>query len=77
MSFFGSKINLYGVVRRPHAVAMMTINTMASRRYERQQETHFQVMRLIHDNLSISTREIAFRLGISNGGAHYCIKSAC
>ena len=46
---------------------------MASRRYERQQETHFQVMRLIHDNPLISTREIAFRLGISNGGAHYCI----
>ena len=30
-------------------------------------------MRLIHDNPLISTREIAFRLGISNGGAHYCI----
>ena len=30
-------------------------------------------MRLLDKDPSISTREIARRVGISNGGAHYCI----
>ena len=46
---------------------------MASRRDERQQETHFMIMRLLDEDPSISTREIAKQVGISNGAAHYCV----
>ena len=46
---------------------------MASNREERQQETYFKVMRLLGDDPSISTREIARRVGISNGAAYYCV----
>ena len=46
---------------------------MASQREHQQEETHFRVMRLLNDNPSISTREIAERVGISNGAAYYCV----
>ena len=46
---------------------------MASRREQQQQETRLRVMRLLDDNPSISTREIARRVGISNGAAFYCV----
>ena len=46
---------------------------MASQRKQQQQETHFRVMRLLDENPSISTREIAQRVGISNGAAYYCV----
>ena len=46
---------------------------MASNRQERQKETHFKVMRLLEDDPSISTREIAQSVGISNGAAYYCV----
>ena len=46
---------------------------MASRREERQQETHFKVMRLLGEDPTITTREIARRVGISNGAAYYCV----
>ena len=46
---------------------------MASKREERKQETHFNVMRLLNEDPSISTREIADRVGISNGAAYYCV----
>ena len=46
---------------------------MASQREQQQEETHFRVMRLLDEDPSISTREIARRLGISNGAAHYCV----
>ena len=46
---------------------------MASNRDKRQQETHFKVMRLLDEDPSISTREIARRIGISNGTAYYCV----
>ena len=42
-------------------------------REQRQKETHFKVMRLICDNPSITTRDIAREVGISNGAAYYCI----
>lgn len=31
------------------------------------------MMRLLHENPSISTREIANKVGISNGAAYYCV----
>ena len=46
---------------------------MASTREQQQQETHFKVMRLLDEDPSISTREIAKKVGISNGAAYYCV----
>ena len=46
---------------------------MASQREQLQQETHFRVMRLLDEDPSISTREIAKKVGISNGAAYYCV----
>ena len=46
---------------------------MASQRERQQEETHFRVMRLLDEDPSISTREIARRIGISNGAAYYCV----
>lgn len=48
---------------------------MASKREERQKETHFKVMRLLQDYPLISAREIAHKVGISNGPAYYCVKA--
>ena len=46
---------------------------MASQREQQQKETHFRIMRLVDENPSISTRQIAQRVGISNGAAYYCV----
>lgn len=46
---------------------------MASNREKRQQEVNFWVMQLLQEDPSISTREIAHRVGISNGTAYYCL----
>ena len=46
---------------------------MASRRSERQQEVYFHIMRLLQHNPSITTRDIARIVGISNGSAYYCV----
>jgi EPS-associated MarR family transcriptional regulator len=46
---------------------------MASQREQQQQETRFRVMRLLEEDPSISTREIAQRVEISNGAAYYCV----
>ena len=46
---------------------------MVSNRKERQQETHLKVMRLLKEDPQISTREIAQKVGISNGSAYYCV----
>ena len=46
---------------------------MASQRGQQQEETHFRVMRLLDEDPSISTREIAKKVGISNSAAYYCV----
>ena len=46
---------------------------MASKRDQRQQETNFKIIRLLDEDPSISTREIAHKVGISNGAAYYCV----
>ncbi len=46
---------------------------MASNRKERIKETHFKIMRLLVADPSISTREIADKVEISNGAAYYCL----
>ena len=43
---------------------------MASNRSKRQEETHFRVMQILHENPKASTRDIARALGISNGSAY-------
>jgi len=46
---------------------------MVSQREKQQEETRFRVMRLLDEDPSISTREIAQEVGISNGAAYYCV----
>ena len=46
---------------------------VASQRKKQQQETRFKVMRLLDEDPFISTREIAHKVGISNGAAYYCV----
>ena len=46
---------------------------MASKREERQHENRFRVMQLLQSNPTITTREIAKKVGISNGAAYYCV----
>ena len=46
---------------------------MASQRDQQQEETRLRVMRLLDENPSISTRQIAQKVGISNGAAYYCV----
>lgn len=38
-------------------------------------DLHFRILRLLEDNPDISQREIAQKLGISLGGANYCLKA--
>jgi EPS-associated MarR family transcriptional regulator len=40
-----------------------------------QEDTHYRVLRLLHDQPDVSQRQIAGKLGISLGAAHYCLKS--
>lgn len=46
---------------------------MASKREQQKEETHFRVMRLLDEDPSVSTRQIAQQVGISNGAAYYCV----
>ena len=46
---------------------------MASQREQHQEETRLKVMRLLDADPSISTREIARKVRISNGAAYYCV----
>ena len=46
---------------------------MASQREQQQEDTRLKVMRLLEKDPSISTREIARKVGISNGAAYYCV----
>ena len=48
---------------------------MASNREERQQEIRFLLLRLIKEDPAVTTREIAHRVGISNGAAYYCVRA--
>ncbi len=48
---------------------------MASKRKHIQEETRLRILRLVNENPQISTREIADIVGISNGGAYYCLNA--
>ena len=48
---------------------------MASRRKEHQEDAKLRVMKIIKHNPEMTSREIAQKVGISNGSAYYLITS--
>lgn len=48
---------------------------MASRRKEHQEDAKFRVFQIINENSQMTTREIAQKIGISNGSAYYLLTS--
>ena len=48
---------------------------MASRRKEHQEDAKFRVFQIINENPQLTTREIAKKVGISNGSAYYLLTS--
>ena len=48
---------------------------MGSRRKKYQEYIKFKVLQIINENSQISTREIAQKVGISNGSAYYLLTS--
>jgi len=48
---------------------------MASRRKEHQEDAKMRVMQIINSNPQITTRQIAQKIGISNGSAYYLLTS--
>lgn len=48
---------------------------MSSRQGERSEDLHFRVLKLLQDHPDLSQRELADRLGVSNGKLHYCMKA--
>jgi EPS-associated MarR family transcriptional regulator len=48
---------------------------LASRRKEHQEDAKFRVFQIINENPQMTTREIAQKVGISNGSAYYLLAS--
>jgi EPS-associated MarR family transcriptional regulator len=48
---------------------------MASRRKEHQEDAKFRVFQIINETPQMTTREIAKKVGISNGSAYYLLTS--
>jgi len=48
---------------------------MASRRKEYQEDAKLRVMKIINQNSEMTSREIAQKVGISNGSAYYLLTS--
>ena len=48
---------------------------MSSRRDQQQEDARLRVMRLIGENAELSTRQIAKRVGVSNGSAYYIVNA--
>ena len=48
---------------------------MASRRKEHQEDAKFRVFQIINENPQMTTREIAKKVGISNGSTYYLLTS--
>ena len=46
---------------------------MASRRKEHQEDAKLRVMRIINSNPQLTSRQIAQKIGISNGSAYYLL----
>ena len=48
---------------------------MASRRKEHQEDAKLRVLQIISNNSQMTSREIAQKVGISNGSAYYLLAS--
>jgi EPS-associated MarR family transcriptional regulator len=48
---------------------------LASRRKEHQEDAKFRVFQIIHESPQMTTREIAQKVGISNGSTYYLLTS--
>ena len=48
---------------------------MTSRQSTLQEDTNFRVLRLLQENPNMTQRELAAKLGISLGGANYCLQA--
>ena len=48
---------------------------MATRQTTQQEDTRFRLMQILHAKPAISQREMAKALGISFGGANYCLNA--
>jgi DNA-binding IclR family transcriptional regulator len=48
---------------------------MASRRKEHQEDAKLRVFQIINENPQMTSREIAQKVGISNGSAYYLLTS--
>jgi EPS-associated MarR family transcriptional regulator len=48
---------------------------MASRRKEQQEDAKLRVLQIISNNPQMTSREIAQKVGISNGSAYYMLRS--
>ena len=48
---------------------------MASRRKEQQEDARFRLLQIISNNPQMTTREIAQKVGISNGSTYYLLTS--
>lgn len=51
------------------------LHAMASLRPQQVDDLHFRVLRLLEEQPDLSERELADRLGVSNGKLHYCMKA--
>lgn len=48
---------------------------MASTQSQDVEDLHFRVLKLLQDQPDLSQRELADKLGVSNGKLHYCLKA--
>ena len=48
---------------------------MASKRSQDIEDLHFRVLKLLQDNPDLSQRDLAERLGVSNGKLNYCLRA--
>jgi EPS-associated MarR family transcriptional regulator len=48
---------------------------MTSKRLEHLEDLHFRVLKQLQDQPDMSQRELAERLGVSNGKLHYCMRA--
>jgi EPS-associated MarR family transcriptional regulator len=48
---------------------------VASRRKEHQEDAKFRVFQIINENPQLTSREVAKKVGISNGSAYYLLTS--
>lgn len=48
---------------------------MASRRVEQKEDARFRILRLLDEEPTLSNRQIAKRIGVSNGSVHYILNA--